>query len=51
MTTIDEAPVPYRPARPARRRMSSRAKVLAGYSLYFIAALSMFGAMILLSLL
>ena len=47
---IDEAPVPYRPTRPAKRRMSPRGKAFAGYAVIFIAALSMFGAMILLSL-
>lgn len=48
---FDEAPIPYRPTRPAKRRMSPRGKAIAGYAVYFIAALSIFGAMILLSLL
>lgn len=48
---IDEAPIPYRPARKARRGLSPRGKAAVTYATFFIAALSIFGAMILLSLL
>lgn len=51
MSTIEDGPVPYPPTRKTRRRLSPQSKAIAGFATYFIAALSMFGAMILLSLL
>ncbi len=51
MMAPEQAPIPYRRGKGIRRRLGAAGWAIAGYTAFFVVAMSLFGTLVFLSLL